>query len=147
MLSLNRSLHVSLLITALTVGAVALIGCGPDKHEAIPQSASLVTQGNGDLTFTAPHEGMAYVYDPGDHKLVYSGQMKKGQKLELDSRDPNSPIKLDGQIVQDKVIRTSHDYKIFFDDRSMQNTDHSTTIRERDREIERQSNTSDRDRM
>src|SRR5947207_2575537 len=68
MLSLNRSLHVSLLITALTVGAVALIGCGPDKHEAIPQSASLVTQGNGDLTFTAPHEGMAYVYDPGDHK-------------------------------------------------------------------------------
>jgi hypothetical protein len=127
MLSLNRSLQVTLAAMMMVACSSLVVGCGPEKHEAIPATASVQTQGTQNLTFTAPHDGMAYVEDTNEHKLVWSGQVLRGQKITLDATREKDQIMLDGQTVVDKTLRPGHEYKIYFDDRSDTMRTHSSS--------------------
>jgi len=111
----SQFIRVGLISGALNVGAISLIGCAPERHEAIPASANQVAEGGHQLSYTAPHDGMVYLYDHNDGKLLYSGIMKKGQKFEIDAGMPNR-VTLDGKVLQDKTLTGGHDYRLFFDD-------------------------------
>ena len=119
MLSLNRSLQLTFAaMFALVCSTVLVAGCNSNERaESVPTTATKMTQGSQQLTFTAPHDGMVYVEDANDHKLVYSGEMRRNQKLSLDSTKTDNQIMLDGQTVIDRTLRAAHDYNIYFDDR------------------------------
>jgi hypothetical protein len=118
MLSLHRSLQLMCTALFAVICSTALVGCTThDRAESVPTTASPMTQGREQLTFTAPHDGMVYVEDSNDKKLVYSGQMRRNQKLSIDATKTENQIMLDGQTVIDRTLRAAHDYKIYFDDR------------------------------
>lgn len=126
MLSLNRSLQLTFAALFAVVCSTSLVGCNShDRAESVPTSATKMTQGREQLTFTAPRDGMVYVEDANDHKLVYSGQMRRNQKLSLDSTKTENQIMLDGQAVIDRTLRAAHDYNIYFDDRMGTMHDHN----------------------
>ena len=52
-------------------GALLLGGCAPSNGQAgVPADAQNVASGNGDLRYTADHEGHAYVWDETRNTLL-----------------------------------------------------------------------------
>jgi hypothetical protein len=115
---MNRPNPIALLTAlALFGGAVLLttiLGCA-DRNSAVPISATLRAEGNGDKVSAAadPGGGTAYVYDATDNKLVWSGEVHSGQTVAVSARDDN--ITVDGRVVHQKDIHPGHKYRIFFD--------------------------------
>jgi hypothetical protein len=106
--------RVGLLSGAMSIGLVGLSGCNPDRDPAIPTGAAQVTEGNDHLSYTAAHDGTVYLYDKTDGKLLYTGMMSKGQRIEVDSGQENHVL-IDGKVVQTKTLMGGHDYRVFFD--------------------------------
>jgi hypothetical protein len=63
--------------------AVALPSCAETK---VPADANLVSQGIGDTAYVVGQSGTIYVYDKTWNKMVYSGHVNAGQRVELSAR-------------------------------------------------------------
>ena len=107
---LSHLLKVSVASLALSVFA---IGCASERHEDIPPRAMLSAEGAGVLTYTAPEDGTIYVYDARGDRLVYTGDVEKGQTFQVDPSERR--ITLDGRVIQDKALATGNQHKIFFE--------------------------------
>lgn len=103
------------LLTALAAGAAPVMyGCSADRNSAIPASAIIRAEGNGDtVSASADSHGTAYVFDATDRKLVWSGEVRGGQAVMVNARDNN--VTVDGRPVHQKGIHAGHRYRIFFD--------------------------------
>jgi hypothetical protein len=98
-----------LVIIATLVGAA---GCMNDRHPQIPADATLMTEGQKSLTFRATEPGIVYVYNRNDNKMVYSGEMERGQSLSVDP-DRNR-ITIDGRTVLEKGLDANETLRVFF---------------------------------
>jgi hypothetical protein len=101
------------ILTISSLGMLMAVGCA-SRHEAIPSSATMVAenQGRGHIDFVAPRDGQVYVEDHTAHKLLYSGEVREGQHLNVE------PIKdritVDEQMVRDQKIRDLDNVRVFF---------------------------------
>src|SRR5215204_4468832 len=87
-------------------------GCMHDRHEAIPSDATLQTEGQKELAFRATEPGTVYVYNRNDNKMVYSGEMRRGETLSI---DPNQDrVTLDGRTVLEKGLDNNETLRVFF---------------------------------
>jgi hypothetical protein len=98
-----------LVIVATLVGAA---GCMNDRHPQIPADATLMTEGQKSLTFRATEPGTVYVYNRNDNKMVYSGEMERGQSLAINP-DQNR-ITIDGRTVLEKGLDDNETLRVFF---------------------------------
>jgi hypothetical protein len=57
-----------------SVGMIAVVGCG-GRHDAIPESARVVAEDQGQSDFVAPSDGEVFVEDRSSSKLLYSGKI------------------------------------------------------------------------
>jgi hypothetical protein len=94
-----------------------------------------VSEGQANLAYRAPSDGTIYVYDKTSGKLAYSGKVENGQYFRVDPGDRR--ITVDGNVVQDKVVRTGRQYRLFFREEPTVRTEtrierRTTTIEERD---------------
>jgi hypothetical protein len=102
-----------LAIPALGLGLV-LGGCAKDRHEAIPPSATLVSEAQGDIRYTAPEDGEVYVYDQSEDELIYSGRIRKGETLSLEPEDDEDKIRIESQVVSTEDLKEGNKHRVFF---------------------------------
>ena len=95
-----------------SLGMFVMVGCAAERHKSIPQSARLVADGQGDVDFVAPNDGMVYVYDRGAGDLIYSGRILEGERVEVEPMKDR--ITLNGRTVMDKQIRDNNEIRVFF---------------------------------
>ena len=100
----------SLLLASMLVGYA--LGCAQERHEVIPASAILGSEGEKRLTFTTNGPGMIYVHDQTDNSLVYSGEVDGERQIMVDPE--RNEITVDGRLVQEKQLDRGHTHRIYF---------------------------------
>jgi hypothetical protein len=95
---------------ALVIGVA---GCAA-TNENVPPSAQMVSSGNETVAFTAPRHGMVYVVDKNTNKLLYSGNVDKGQSVTIDPTKHDHNIMLDNNTVTQESLNVGHTYQIYF---------------------------------
>ena len=104
--------HFAAPVAAVCIGA-GIIGCSSEPTaEQVPMNAQLLVQGDQQLTYTAQRDGEIFVYDASDKKLLYSGQIDKGQKIAIDPDEDR--IMVDNQLVLEKDIHAGNRHRIYF---------------------------------
>ena len=100
-----------LLASALLPFSLALPGCA-DRGSNIPPDANKVAEGNDFLSYEAPHDGIIYVYSANSDRLVYSGPIQHGQRIEL--QPDHDQIVVGDRVVQDKTPNIHDQHRIYF---------------------------------
>ncbi len=103
--------------------ATMVSGCASRSME-VPASAQLMTQGSGDqVMFRATQPGRVYVSNESDGKILYQGEVRRGDAVEVDPKDDE--IQIGGRTVTQTSMGDGDQYKIFFEpmDRSARNRD------------------------
>jgi len=92
-----------------------LIGCSSQQRpELVPASARLQMSATGREVYTAPDDGMVYVYDKSTDHLLWSGQVMRGQTVVVDPQ--TDQISLNGAIVSNRApIHGSHGIDLYYD--------------------------------
>src|SRR5688572_25081569 len=106
--------RINVLASAASVAFASLLigGCVADKPD-IPEEAILRTEGQQNVSFMAPSEGMVYVYDSSSNRLVYSGRMEEGSTIRVDP--DNGRIMLGSQLASEKSIIRGNNFRIYFE--------------------------------
>ena len=93
--------------------ATLVTGCANRPME-VPSSAQLMTEGNGDrLTFRAAEAGRVYVSNESDGKILYQGEVRRGDAVEVTPKDDR--IQIDGRTVTETSMGDGEQYKIYFE--------------------------------
>jgi hypothetical protein len=93
--------------------AMGVVGCAT-TNENVPTNAQMVSSGNETVAFTAPRHGMVYVVDKNTNKLLYSGNVDRGQAVTIDPTKRDHNITLDGNTVTQESLNVGHTYQIYF---------------------------------
>lgn len=91
-----------------------LAGCA-DHPSEVPADGVKVAEGNVKLLYKAPEPGTIFVYESPDNKLIYRGAVKRGDTVELNTKDDR--ITINDKTVMEKGLGNGRDYKMFFDPR------------------------------
>ncbi len=97
----------------LSLGLLTASGCAHDRSPAVPASAMVGSEGDGQLSYLTGAGGTAYVYDATDDKLLWSSPVARGQTITLDP--VKNLITVDGKTVQEKLLHNGHKHRIFFE--------------------------------
>lgn len=100
------------ILATLAVPLVLTTGCRPERHEAVPSTALLGSEGEGRLTYTTDGPGTIYIFDHTANKLLYTAQAPGKRQVVVDPE--SNQITVDGVLVQDKSLRAGNNRKIFF---------------------------------
>jgi len=106
---------------AITIGFLAMLSGCADRPMPIPSTATLMTEGNGDrIAFTPTSYGRVYVSDQSDDKILYQGEVQRGDMVEVRPREDH--IMVGGRITSDRPLDDGHQYRIFFEPLSPERT-------------------------
>jgi hypothetical protein len=73
-----------------------------------------MTEGNGDrITFMPTHYGRVYISDRTDDKILYQGEVQRGDTVEVRPREDK--IMVGGRVTSDRPLDDGHQYRIFFE--------------------------------
>ncbi len=100
------------LVVATALGLV-VVGCTVDRPDEVPADALMVTEGEKTLAYRAPENGRVYVYDVDGQRIIYSGDIARGDTIRLDS--DKDRISIDDRTVFEKGLKWNHRHRIFFD--------------------------------
>lgn len=88
--------------------------------DSIPRNADRVdaAAGTSVLDYTAAEDGQIYVYDVTDDRVVWTGELRDGERLIIDPREDTALI--NGRKISDESLRanfrTGHSYRLYFAD-------------------------------
>jgi hypothetical protein len=90
----------------------ALGGCAAEvSRPGVPSNA--VQEASGKLiSFTAPHDGTAYLKDDTDRGVVYSTPLKRDQVMRFDP--VSDSVRIDGNAAPEVIPNPEHDHSIYF---------------------------------
>jgi hypothetical protein len=93
-------------------------GCASDDHpKQIPLAANMVSEGRTSVAYTGVNDGVAYVYDTRDDRVVWSGPVQRGQTVRVDM--DNDRVLVGDRLAAEKVLRSGHDHQIYFESRPL----------------------------
>jgi hypothetical protein len=75
------------MVTAISLAPIAFAGCGSSRPADVPKAASLKTQGNDRVVYTAEDNGTVWIANHGTNDILYSGRMRRGDRLVFDPAD------------------------------------------------------------
>lgn len=88
-------------------------GSSSDRdRRSVPEDARLVAEGRGTLKYESPRDGMAYIVDTDEDKLVWKGQLNRREVLQL-SPDANMVL-IDKKVISNDDIKRKNKHKIYF---------------------------------
>jgi len=103
--------------------AVALfglvVGCEQDMHESsrhtltVPDSAQMVAEGAGELSYLAKDDGRIWIFDADTQKVIAAKRVREGQKFTL-KPDSNSAM-LDSQKVISTELKRKDQHRLYFE--------------------------------
>jgi hypothetical protein len=91
---------------------VILSGCA-ERPMTVPASATLMTEGTNRASFRATDFGRVYVTDETDKRILYQGEVDKGEMVEVNSVDDR--IMVGGRTVNEAAMDDNHQYRVFFE--------------------------------
>jgi hypothetical protein len=119
-----RSSLLTLACLGLSTAAI-VAGCAAERHAEIPVNAQMVAQGTHKITYTAPRDGMVWVYNKFNGNMEWAGGVRAGDTVLVDPEADK--IKLNGMNVNDKPL--THDEKrIFFNPQSSMAADRQSPV-------------------
>ena len=98
---------------AAAVISAGLIGCTHDRPDSLSANAVLGVEGNKDLTYTVPNDGIAAVYDAATDTILYTGKVARGDSVVADV--DNNRITLNGRVVAEPHLDRLHEHRIYFE--------------------------------
>jgi hypothetical protein len=99
---------------AIAIGFLAMLSGCADRPMPVPSTATLMSEGNGDrIAFMSTHFGRVYVSDQTDDKILYQGEVQRGDTVEV--RPKEDRIMIGGRITSDRPLDDGHQYRIFFE--------------------------------
>ena len=104
-----------LVVHVLSAGTIlaALGGCATElTRPGVPSNAMEVSSGGKVVSFTAPHDGKAYLNDDTDKCVVYSTELKRDQVMRFDPEA--DAIQIDGKMAPEGIANPGHDHSIYF---------------------------------
>jgi hypothetical protein len=104
---------------------VILSGCA-DRPMSVPSSATLMTEGSNRASFRATEFGRVYVTDETDKRILYQGDVDKGEMVEVNSVDDR--ILIGGRTVTDRPMDDNHQYRVFFEPMSRERSERYHTV-------------------
>jgi hypothetical protein len=72
------------------------------------------------MSFRATEFGRVYVTDETDKKILYQGEVDKGEMVEVNAQDDR--ILLGGRTVTERAMDDNHQYRVFFEPLSHERT-------------------------
>jgi hypothetical protein len=81
----------------------------------VPRSAELLREGSGELSVRASSDGRAYLYDADAARVVWSGNVQRGQLITIDPDNDRAAI--EGTVVFDRNLERKHTHRIYLDPR------------------------------
>jgi hypothetical protein len=98
----------------MAVSLMAILSGCADRPMAVPASASLMTEGSGDhVSFRPTQFGRVYVTDETDKKILYQGDVDRGEMVEVNPRDDR--VMVAGRTVTEQPLVDNHQYRVFFE--------------------------------
>ncbi len=88
-----------------------LTGCAADRPRDVPPTASLKAQGDERVVYNSSQDGTIWVTEPGSNQIVWSGEVKRGDRVVLDP--DTGKLIVNDRVVADKGV-ARHDHKVFF---------------------------------
>ena len=104
----------------VAVGLMAILSGCADRPVSVPASASLMTEGSQRASFRATDHGRVYVTDDTDKKILYQGDIDKGEMVEINAVDDR--IMVGGRTVTERAMDDNHQYRLFFEPLSSERT-------------------------
>jgi hypothetical protein len=107
---------MGVLIAAFIVGCEEneKVDTGKYTHTlTIPDTAKVVAEGNGELSFRAPDDGRIWVMDADTGKVISSKRVREGQKFTLNP-EANSAM-LDSQKVISQDLKRKDKHQLYFE--------------------------------
>lgn len=96
------------------VAATLFVGGCANTHRDMPGNAQLLTQGQENVSATAPSAGTLYVYDDSSNKNIYTTRVIKGDNVSLDAQ--TNKVKFNNNTaIENKNLSRSHNYQIYFE--------------------------------
>jgi hypothetical protein len=90
----------------------AMGGCS-SAPQNIPSSAQKVGTSRSNISYMAPQDGTAYVYDHSGNKLLWSGKVSRGQQILADSQ--NNQIEVNGRVVSSHTMSPGAENELYFE--------------------------------
>ena len=107
---------VRTLVVASMVGLMLVAGgCAKERHEDIPPQAMMAIEGNDELTYRAPYDGAVYIYDVDGDRMVYSGQVNKGDTVRIEPDEDKVMIGTT-TVAEKEGLDPGNKHRIFFDE-------------------------------
>lgn len=126
-----RRLTQLLAVAIIGGGAMMVTGCsellGKDSDDnssqrsdtlsrgRVPGGATILDQGKGPLKATARESGTVYLYDADDQRVVWSGNISRGQEFAVDPDADRAVI--DSEPVYRQNLERNHTHRIYFSSR------------------------------
>lgn len=89
------------------------VGCAGEEHpQNIPLNAREIGEAKETVSYTAPDNGTIYVEDATAHKMIYSGEVKKGQMVRVDAKE--NQVMIDNQLATKTDLLNDHKYALYF---------------------------------
>jgi hypothetical protein len=101
-----------LTIPMVALGVILLVGCESDRVSNIPTGAMMSASGNAQISYTAPSDGMIWVYDVNNDRIDYSGMVLSNQSIVVDP--VSRQITVDGRLVNEKALDGGAQHRIYF---------------------------------
>jgi len=113
MIRFSRIATPAILSAAMFAG---LQGCASaNRPDSVPAHAMILSEGKGADTVAAasPHDGMVYITDSTDNKLVYSGKVEQGDSIQVNAS--TDKVLINDRVATDSGLPDSDHYKIYFE--------------------------------
>lgn len=78
----------------------------------IPDNARIVEEGRGQIDWTATGDGTIYLFDASDKNVLYTSQVRDGQRIGFDPKDDE--VSVNGKEVKSLSMADENTYRIYF---------------------------------
>jgi hypothetical protein len=85
----------------------------PDGAIEVPRTSEIAREGRGGLSYQADRDGMLYLYDVDDKRVIDRKTIRSGERYTFDPKRNIATI--DGRIVTERRINQRHEHRIYFD--------------------------------
>jgi len=116
----------------VTLAVATVLGGCSDRPMSIPSTAQSMTEGNGEqISYRAGQHGRVYVSDESTQKILYQGDIRRDETIEVRPRD--NRISVGGRTVSESSLRDGDRYKIYFEPMDRERTVKYRVVEERER--------------
>ena len=102
-----------------------------DFDNGIPTGARLAREidTNGGVNYKAAHNGKLYLYDVDTKRVMWSGNIRDGERFSIDSRDGRASV--ENQSVLNRDLNPDHQYRLYFVEGSRDSLNSSSSSNDR----------------